>query len=229
LRPAAPDGSSLISARVTDGLVGAGTRGLGATLSIEELGLERRLELKARGVPFVYTMWHGRMFVPALALRGQGIVTMASRSKDGEIITRWMRKNGYLTVRGSTGKGGARALLQMIACVRDGHPAVMTVDGPRGPARVVAPGILPLARKTGAWILPVGSSSTRPVFLRSWDRYLLPKPFSRCVVTYGKPFTIPAAGDDQTQLARIGEALDAATREADRAVGVSPPPPWGPA
>jgi lysophospholipid acyltransferase (LPLAT)-like uncharacterized protein len=75
----------------------------------------------------------------------------------------------------------------------------------------------------------VGSSSSRPVFLRSWDRYLLPKPFSRCVVTYGEPFTIPAGGDDQAELARIGEALDAATREADRAVEVSPPPPWAPA
>ena len=122
---------------------------------------------------------------------------MASRSKDGEIIARWLARNGVIPARGSTRKGGGTALQEMIELVQAGHPAALTVDGPKGPPRVVQPGILQLARRTGAWILPVTGASTRPWFLKSWDRYLVPKPFSRCVVSYGEPFPIPEEGDER--------------------------------
>jgi lysophospholipid acyltransferase (LPLAT)-like uncharacterized protein len=184
--------------------------------------------LKRRGVPFVYTLWHGRMVLPILAHLHEGIVTMASRSKDGEIIARWLIRNGYIPARGSTKKGGKAALQDMIDHVRAGHAAALTVDGPKGPPRVVQPGVLRLARETGAWILPFTGAATRPLFLKSWDRYLVPKPFSRCYVGYGEPFEVPASGDDAATLAAIGAAIDAITREADAAAGVSPPPPWEP-
>ena len=182
--------------------------------------------MRARGVPFAYALWHGRMVLPILAHRHQGIVTMASRSKDGEIIARWLSRNGVIPARGSTRKGGGTALQEMIELVQAGHPAALTVDGPKGPPRVVQPGILQLARRTGAWVLPVTGASTRPWFLKSWDRYMVPKPFSRCVVSYGEPFPIPEEGDEAATLARIGASIDAITREADAAVGVVPPPPW---
>ena len=83
-----------------------------------------------------------------------------------------------------------------------------------------------LARETGAWILPFTGASTRPWFLRSWDRYLVPKPFSRCVVGYGEPFPIPPEMPDREALKKIGDAVDAITVEVDREVGVVPPPPW---
>ncbi|MEX0879353.1 MAG: lysophospholipid acyltransferase family protein [Thermoanaerobaculia bacterium] len=177
-------------------------------------------------MPFAYALWHGRMVLPILAHRHQGIVTMASRSKDGEIIARWLASNGVLPARGSTRKGGGTALQEMIELVQAGHPAALTVDGPKGPPRVVQPGILQLARRTGAWVLPVTGSSTRPWFMKSWDRCLVPKPFSRCFVAYGEPFPVLHEGDDAPILARIGAAIDAATREADAAAGVVPPPPW---
>jgi len=201
---------------------------LRATIRIDELHPERERGLKERGVPFVYTLWHGRMVLCILAHLHEGIVTMASRSKDGEIIARWLVRNGYIPARGSTGKGGRAALQDMIDCVRAGHPAALTVDGPKGPPRVAQPGILRLARETGAWILPFTGAATRPWFLKSWDRYLVPKPFARCVVGYGEPFPVPAEMPEAEALAKIASGVDAITREVDAEVGVSPPPPWEP-
>jgi lysophospholipid acyltransferase (LPLAT)-like uncharacterized protein len=216
----------MLGARIAAGLIGAGIQTLRATIRIEEIHPERERELKAKGAPFIYTLWHGRMVLPILAHLHEDIITMASRSRDGEIIARWLIRNGYVPARGSTGRRGGAALHDMIAHVRAGHAAALTVDGPRGPARVVQPGILRLARETGAWILPLTGSSSRPWFLKSWDRYLAPKPFSRCVVVYGEPFSVTPQMDDAQALRRIGQALDAVTREADRAVGVVAPPPW---
>jgi lysophospholipid acyltransferase (LPLAT)-like uncharacterized protein len=182
--------------------------------------------LKAKGLPFVYTLWHGRMVLCILAHLHEDIVTMASRSKDGEVIARWLVRNGYIPVRGSTGKGGGTALQEMIELVRAGHAAALTIDGPKGPPRKAQIGVLKLARETGAWILPFTGASSRPWFAKSWDRYLVPKPFSRCVVGCGEPFPIPPGMSDRYALEKIGREVDAITVEVDREVGVVPPPPW---
>jgi lysophospholipid acyltransferase (LPLAT)-like uncharacterized protein len=196
---------------------------LRGTLRVERLHFERYLELRARGVPILFSLWHGRMFLPIQAHRHQGIVTMASQSEDGEIIARWLEKNGYRVVRGSTSRGGGEALRQMVRQVRSGRHAALTVDGPKGPPRVVQPGVLQLARLTGAWILPITYSSARPRFFQSWDRYLLPKPFSRNVVAYGEPFPVPDQLGDEAALSKIAAAIDTATAEADQATGIPPP------
>ena len=88
------------------------------------------------------------------------------------------------------------------------------------------PGIVELARLTGGWILPITSSSTRPRFLASWDRYLLPAPFSRNVVLYGEPFPVPRDADEAGAAGRIAAALDEATEEADRRTQITPPDVW---
>ena len=163
------------------------------------------------------------MYLSIQAHRRQGIVTMASQSRDGEWIARWLEKNGYVVVRGSTTRGGSQALREMVRQVRSGRHAALTVDGPRGPARVVQPGVVQLARLTGAWILPITSSSSKPRFLASWDRYLLPGPFSRSVVAYGEPFAIPEAMSESAALTRIASALDHVTQEADATAGITVP------
>ena len=112
--------------------------------------------------------------------------------------------------------------------LRSGRRAALTIDGPKGPPRVAQAGIVKLARETGAWILPFTGSASRPAFLKSWDRYLVPKPFSRCIVGYGEPFQVPSGGEDREILARINAAVDAITLEVDQAMGVSAPPPWEP-
>jgi lysophospholipid acyltransferase (LPLAT)-like uncharacterized protein len=114
----------------------------------------------------------------------------------------------------------------MVRAVRSGRNAALTVDGPKGPPRVVQPGVAQLARLTGAWVLPITSSASKARFLASWDRYLLPLPFSRGFVTYGEPFPIPREMPDGAAIARIASALDAATAQADAAAGITPPPAW---
>ena len=194
-----------------------------ATIRVERLHFEHYQDLKARGVPILFALWHGRMFLSIQAHRGEGIATMASQSKDGEWIARWLEKNGYAVVRGSTTRGGSQALRGMVRLVRSGRHAALTVDGPKGPPRVVQPGVVQLARLTGAWILPITSSCSRPRFLASWDRYLLPYPFSKGVVAYGEPFPITPDVSEEAALGRIASALDAATAQADSAAGVQPP------
>ncbi len=216
----------MFQSRLLAGLVGAALALLRATLRVEVLHGDRLEDLRSRRVPILFALWHGRMLVPIQRHRRQGIVTMASQSKDGEIIARWLERNGYVVVRGSTTRGGGEALRQMVRHVRSGRHAALTVDGPKGPPRVVQPGIVQLARLTGAWVLPITASGAPVRFLRSWDRYLLPLPFSRNVVVYGEPLSIGQSVSEAAAVAQIGSALDAATREADAAAGVTPPPPW---
>ena len=197
-----------------------------STLTVRVLHGDQYQDLKARGVPILFALWHGRMFLSILQHRRQGIATMASRSEDGAIIASWLTRNGYVAARGSTTRGGGEALREMVRHVRSGRHAALTVDGPKGPPRKVQPGIVELARLTGGWILPITSSCSRPRFLASWDRYLLPLPFSRGVVAYGEPFPIPPELSDGQAAGRIAEALDRATSEADASAGVIPPAPW---
>ena len=195
------------------------------TWRTEPLHRGRWTGMRDSGEPFVFALWHGRMLVPIWEHRGQGVATMASKSKDGEIIARWLAGHGYLPVRGSTKKGGARGVVQLTRFLAQGHPAALTVDGPKGPPRIVQEGIVTLARRAGAWILPVSAAATRPRFLKSWDRYLVPRAFSKNFVVYGEPFRI-GREDDASACERIKTAIDAATAEADRLAGVTPPPPW---
>ncbi len=196
------------------------------TLSIRPLHRERLLRLRERGVPILFALWHGRMYLSIQEHRGEGIVTMASRSKDGEVIANWLERNGYVVARGSTSRGGGPALREMVRAMRAGRHGALTVDGPRGPARIVQPGVVQLARLTGAWILPISFSSRRPRFLSSWDRYLVPLPFSRNVVSYGEPFEIGRDVSAAEAERRIAAALDQATRDADAATGITPPAVW---
>jgi lysophospholipid acyltransferase (LPLAT)-like uncharacterized protein len=194
---------------------------LRASLRIDLLNGHHYTDLQVRRVPILFALWHGRMFLAIDAHRHQSVVTMASQSVDGNIVTRWLENNGYIVTRGSSSKGGSEALRQMVRQVRAGHNVALTVDGPRGPAPVVQPGVVRLARITKAWILPISFASSWPLFLPSWDRYLLPKPFSRNIVGYGEPFAVDAEMSDQTALARIGASIDAITLAADKAAGVS--------
>jgi lysophospholipid acyltransferase (LPLAT)-like uncharacterized protein len=203
--------------------VSAVLRALSVTWRTEAVHGERYTNLKSSREPVIFALWHGRMLVPIWRHRGEGIATMASKSGDGEIIARWLSRHGYLTVRGSTHKGGARGIVQLARHMERGHAAALTVDGPKGPPRAVQEGIVTLARRSGAWILPVSAGASRPWFLRSWDRYLVPRAFSRNFVVYGDPFRL---SHETTEAAcrRIQEGIDAATAEGDR-LAVDPPEP----
>jgi lysophospholipid acyltransferase (LPLAT)-like uncharacterized protein len=170
--------------------------------------------------PYVAAIWHGRIIGTVLANIGCGTVAMASRSNDGALAAGILDGVGMSAARGSASKGGREALAVMADLLRAGVPfASLTVDGPRGPWRKVKPGAVALARRLDLPIVPVTFSCRRPTVLGSWDRMVIPRPFTKVVVTWGEPWT-PASlsehGEDALNV--IGTGLDAMTMALDREV-----------
>ncbi len=195
------------------------------TLRLRVVGEERRKALLEAGIPVVHALWHQRMVVPILTQYGLGQVTMASRSRDGEVIAAFLSFWGFRVARGSSSRGGSPAMLEMIRLMKDGAVvADLTTDGPLGPARRSKPGVVALAEAAGAMILPVGSSATRPKFLRSWDNFLVPLPFSKGVAVIGEPLPRQPGEPEEAYLSRLDRAIDALTDEADRLCGVTGAP-----
>ncbi len=187
------------------------------------LGLERLDELERAGKRGVLAFFHGRQFLLVHRLRMRRIGIMSSLSRDGELQARTLAGLGYALVRGSSSAGGARALIGMKRLMEEGHHATFAVDGPRGPLHEVKPGVVYLAKKAASPVIPLISSADRGwVFHRAWDRYLLPKPFSRGVVLLGEPLTLDqdlAPEAVARDAARIREALLALQAQADAMTG----------
>ncbi len=196
-----------------------------ATLRVRVDGKEHWDAVVDAGKPVIFALWHQRMLPPILYRAGSGDVTMASKSRDGDVIAGFLHFWGFRVARGSSSRAGGEALAQMIREIRNGAPAAdLTTDGPRGPARRSKPGLLLLASALDAPVLPVGASSTRPFFVGSWDRYMVPLPFSRCVVRVGAAVHRNGGESDEDYLSRIDAAIDRATDEADRLCGVANAP-----
>jgi lysophospholipid acyltransferase (LPLAT)-like uncharacterized protein len=173
-------------------------------------------EFRERRQPFMYVLWHGQLLPLLWTHRKRNIAVIISEHRDGEIIARIASALGFRTVRGSTSRGAARALLGASRELESGFDLAVTVDGPRGPAGVVTPGAPVIAQRTGAPMVPTAASASRSWRLRSWDRFLVPKPFARVVVVYGDPIatsaaTPRAAGEEVEHIARsINAASDVA-------------------
>ncbi len=148
-----------------------------------------------KGHKCIIAFWHSRILYVAYRHKGINAAIMISDSADGEIIAQIVKRQGHLAIRGSTGKGGLRALSRLIIAVRQGHIGVVVPDGPQGPRRKVQPGVIMLAAKTGVPIVPVSYSTKYRKVFPSWDRFLLPFPFSPCILVYGKPVWIPQDAD----------------------------------
>jgi lysophospholipid acyltransferase (LPLAT)-like uncharacterized protein len=141
--------------------------------------------------PFTCACFHGTMLFPVYYCRRYPGVIMVSRSWDGDLIDRCLRRWGFSTTRGSSSRGGKDALAEMIDIVRNTRcNAGLAVDAPRGPSRKVKMGIVILARETGTPVVPLVSWGTRQIQFNSWDRMILPLPFSTIVIAFGKPVEI---------------------------------------
>jgi lysophospholipid acyltransferase (LPLAT)-like uncharacterized protein len=154
--------------------------------------------------PTVYAFWHRSLLACAYRFRGLDIAILISRSFDGELIARTVDLLGFRAVRGSSTRGGPTGLRNMERAFQEGHRCAITADGPKGPAMVAKPGTAQLATLVGA---PVGTFYVLPVRaweLRTWDRFLIPKPFSRVLVTW--PAIVPA-GEPAMETA-VQRALD---------------------
>jgi len=196
------------------------------TLRVTEANRAGVEVLWAARSPVVYTAWHGRMFlIPYLYGRQRSLYVLASRSRDGELVSRLARGFGLRVVRGSTSRGASTALRHLARLLRDEHAEVGIVpDGPRGPRYVAQPGAVLLAKLGRAPIVPVGLGAAPATILASWDEFLIPHPFARLAVVFGEPLVVaPDAGREALEAARqrLEETLTRLTREADRLAGAT--------
>jgi lysophospholipid acyltransferase (LPLAT)-like uncharacterized protein len=171
---------------------------LGATLRFQIEGDGPLRELKRQGQPVLYTIWHAHLLPLAYLHRGEGIVVLVSRHNDGEYIARVVERRGFRAVRGSSSRGGAEGLRGLVRAARAGHDLAITPDGPRGPAQVVKPGTIVAAQLSGLPIIPFALGGSRIWRMRSWDRFIVPKPFATLQVRYGEPIRVPRRADPDT-------------------------------
>ena len=176
---------------------------LGGTYNWRVLGQHHLDVLTASGRAPIYACWHGRVLSATLFFRDRGIVVITSENFDGEWIARVIGKFGYGTARGSSSRGGAKALVVLRRELREGHPVGFTLDGPRGPARVAQPGAVWLAGATGHPILPFHIEADRAWSAKSWDRHLIPKPGATLSVAIGEPMYVANKDDAVVEAARV--------------------------
>lgn len=163
---------------------------VGKTLRYFVQGEEIVCQLKKEGQPVILATWHGGLIPPMYLLRFRGIHVLSSTHRDSEYLAWILQKFGWCLVKGSSGKGGSRALIEMIRKLKEGHDIAMTPDGPTGPARKLKPGVIYLAQKSGIPIIPVGVAAYPKKNLKSWDNFLLPNFFAKAVIIFGEPFPI---------------------------------------
>ncbi len=165
---------------------------LRTTLTFEEGAIQSLDE----GYPGIYPFWHRCVLPATWFFRHHGPAVMTSRSRDGEYIARVIRRFGFLPVRGSSSRGGQRALLEMNKLLAEGEAVAFTIDGPRGPRYVAKKGPVLLARMSGVHISAFYIAAERAWMLKTWDALMVPKPFSRIHVRFGRKIFVPADADE---------------------------------
>jgi lysophospholipid acyltransferase (LPLAT)-like uncharacterized protein len=165
---------------------------LARTWRVRVVNGEAVQQLRASKLPFIYALWHGHLLPLLWHHRDEGVVVLISEHRDGEIVARAAESLGYGLIRGSTTRGADRALIALVRELQAGREIAITPDGPKGPAGKFAPGALIAAQRSGTFILPVAASASRAWRLKSWDRFMIPKPFARVTVAYGAPTKVLA-------------------------------------
>ncbi len=172
---------------------------------------ERRAQSK------IWACWHGQQLVAFYFFRGRGTGILSSQHRDGDYSSSILRRFGWHIVRGSSTRGGARGLLELLRYVRNGGEIGITPDGPRGPAYRIEPGALYLAAKTGMPIVPFAVAAKPAWAAPSWDRFLVPVPFARCAVFFGDAFSVGEEVHESLPAlqAALAEAIHRANRGAE--------------
>ena len=160
----------------------------------------------------VYAVWHHSLLLGVHRFRHQNLRAIVSRSKDGEHIARVAHEMGIKTTRGSTSRGGARALLELRQTTQEeDSDVVFTCDGPRGPRQTVQTGVLYLAQITGLPLVPAVYGLSSKWEVPSWDRFRIPKPFARALLAYGEPLRVPSDATRE-ELEAVRQQLEASMR-----------------
>lgn len=174
---------------------------IGGSLRLEVTGAS---QYEGNDSKLIFCGWHGKSLIFANYFRKRGYWVIISNSNDGDIQNEVFTKMGYQTIRGSTGRGGVRAALMGVKALKAGGTMAITPDGPRGPSGVVQGGVMLMAEKSGAALVPVGLSAQKAIYIKSWDRYMLPYPFSKARMVIGDPLTIPdEATEEQIEEVRL--------------------------
>ena len=192
------------------------------SIRIETRGEEQIDELKQQYGGVIVVTWHGRTLIPICHFKGRGYWAFVSTSRDGEYQNRVLELYGFNRVRGSTSSRGAvTAALRMAKELKNGAVLTHTPDGPRGPSHSVHAGAIFLAEKSGCPIVPSGISAYPRKLLNTWDKFLLPMPFSRGIILYGEPLLVPAGLSEPQRdelCRRLGEEITRLEHEADNVV-----------
>lgn len=203
----------------------------------EQKGTDLPRQMLCEGKPFIVAFWHQRLLMMPYTWRVVGGDTtfkmLISSHRDGEIISRTIGHFGIETIAGSTGKGkgGANALRGILKALRAGQVIGMTPDGPRGPRMHASSGIISAARLSGVPIFPLTYSTSKRRVMRSWDRFVLPLPFSRGVFCWGDPIYVPKDMDDdglEDKRLELENKMIALTQQHDRQYGLEVIEPAGP-
>jgi lysophospholipid acyltransferase (LPLAT)-like uncharacterized protein len=163
--------------------------------------------------PHVFLLWHEALLPLLWQHRNQGVAIVVSEARDGQYLSDLAATLGYRAVRGSSTRGGTRALLGAVRELQAGRSVAFTPDGPRGPRRELKPGVVAAAQRGSGVIVPIHAEADRAWRLDSWDRFMIPKPLARVRITYGRPFEV-AEGEVGLAdgLARSAQGLDEVSR-----------------
>lgn len=184
---------------------------VGGTTHFDVDGMENYDAIVSEGKLPIYSFWHDRIFLSTYFWRRRGIVVLTSKSFDGEYIARFIQRFGYGAIRGSSSRGGSKALVEMIKTMRRGFPMAFTVDGPRGPRYEAKPGPVFLAKKTGNPIMPFVIEPRSFGTTKSWDKMQVPRPFGRSRVFIGEGIYVDGDADDahiEAKAAELQRSLD---------------------
>lgn len=203
------------------------TRALFSTVRFELEDAHHLRRLRERSRKVIFVLWHDQLLPLAVAHRDEGIVALVSAHADGEYLRGVLRRHGFGTVRGSSTRGGARALRKLVRSAEAGRDLAVTPDGPRGPRHRIKEGVLLAAQLTGLPLLPLAGAASSGWRFSSWDRFLVPRPFSEVRIVYGPPVRVPRDAE-RSERRRIGRGLEATlralTRRAKRDPAAGPDP-----
>jgi lysophospholipid acyltransferase (LPLAT)-like uncharacterized protein len=185
----------------------------------EVRGMEHLDAIEAAGELPIICFWHDRILLGTYFFRKRGILVMSSQSFDAEYTARSIQRFGYGVIKGSSTRGGSRALIEMIRAMSNGYPTGFSIDGPRGPRYEAKPGPVILAKKTGNPILPFVIEPQKFWMVKSWDRMQIPRPFTKAVVIISEPIYVNEKADDieiESKLKELQRSLDYLTEQGKK-------------
>lgn len=203
-------------------------RGLGATWKIRRIGFDPYQARQEQGGDerYIVTLWHATLLPLSYVHRNEGATVLVSRHGDGELIVRVLLELGFQVARGSTTRGGPAGLRELVRVARAGTVDLsITPDGPKGPARKAQPGVAYLSALTGFPILPLALVADRAWRFNSWDRFQVPRPFTRIAVVAGEPIQVPR-GDLPDRLDDVLRSFEAEMEKAEERARQELGKPW---